>query len=579
MRYTLVTALLLLFLLFVAQPAVADDFEIPQHDHGLEEDFDKLWSKYAFDEPSGGWEDASATEYLTHASDYFYLEPPEAPEEWNREEVSRFETDDDRSIHPEGTELEDGEIVKDAHVSFFAVEPSTIYPVPQPPEEEFGEVPDDIDAELPDDDTVLLAPARNAQVHGIVDYRIEEPNVGEVVDELDEVDEGDFPTGITDVEILDHEARVALSDGGQVVTVQDSSAGSFSLTYDEIPTGALKLTANVTVTVSVGDETITPSNVSVDDTLSVVPYDFSDEDSLPAVGTTGLYPDGDTALFLTPLVDPPGWSSVGLSDGTKIHSEWRFFSARDTDWDTVRESTIGGTEDAARGYHPVNVHAYPSRDGFRIDGDAEVEEGVGPRLGPPEMPDGVSVDTPDSDFNLSQVLDIRYNSSDESREITGLVRGEPAGIQVVPELTVIRETNLTLSVVERHDNGVVTVGVSLRDSEGNPIDTRIGDDYVRVEGREQVTTGLDGTTTVNVTPSPSGGVTARYVPEDWYDTQGDGSGYLPDTDTIYAETEYDLFEELGLLLQLGFFLLPFLILVFMFDRMLGLGVWPPWRRV
>ncbi len=567
MRRLLLVSLLLLCLTFLAFPVAGDDFELPPHDHGLDEDFDKLWSKHAFDDPS---EDGDVVEYLTHSSDYFYLEPPEAPEEWNRGELSRFTTDEDTSVHPEGVELEDGEIVKDAHVSFFAVEPSTLYPVPQPPEDEFGEVPDDVDADVPDEDTVLLAPSRNAQVHGMVDYRIEGPDISD----FPEINGGLEP----DIEVVDHEARVALSDGGQVTAVRDGSAGSFSLTYDEISAGALELTAIVNVTVRVEDETQTVSDVAVNDSLTVVPYDFSD-DGFAAVGTTGIYPGGDAALFLTPLIEPPGWSSVGLSDGTKIHSEWRFFSARDTDWDTVRESTAGGTEDSSRGYHPVNVHAYPSRAGFHIDGDAEVEEGVGPRLGPPEMPDGVSVDAPESDFNLSQVLDVRYNSSDESREITGLVRGESAGIQLVPGLTVIRDTNLTLSVVERHENGVVTVGVSLRDSEGNPIDTRIGDDYVRVEGRENVTTGLDGTTTVNVTPTPSGAVTARYVPEDWHDTPDGEPGYLSDSDTIYAQAEYDLFEELGLLLQLGFFLLPFLILVFMFDRLLGWGLWPPWRRI
>jgi len=109
-------------------------------------------------------------------------------------------------------------------------------------------------------------------------------------------------------------------------------------------------------------------------------------------------------------------------------------------------------------------------------------------------------------------------------------------------------------VVERHDD-IVTVGVSLRDARGNPVDTRTGDDYVLLEGREQVTTGLDGSATVNITPMPSGGVTAKYVPQDWHETPERGSAHLSDTDSIYAQTEYDLFDELGLLVRLGFFLL------------------------
>jgi hypothetical protein len=81
---------------------------------------------------------------------------------------------------------------------------------------------------------------------------------------------------------------------------------------------------------------------------------------------------------------------------------------------------------------------------------------------------------------------------------------------------------------------------------------------------------------MEISPPPSGAVTAEYVPSPWYEAQ---TPYVGDTASINPNTDFDLISEIGMLFQLGVFLLPFLVSVYFLDRLLGLGIWPPWRRI
>gem|GEM_PF-6892334 len=537
-----VTAFLLLFLLLAASPVVG--FEVPEPDHGVEEEeFDRLWSGYSYDSPS---ENASTNEYLTQASDYAYAEPPAAPDRWNAGEVSDFFGGTARiSQHPPDAELHDGEVVKDAYVRIFGVSRST---------------------------RVLFSPERDAlyippdgEVRGFTDYRIE----------------GN--------EVLDHSVKIELVETESAV----SGNGGFSIPYEgltrsdlarpdpreePIPpdfspgdvTAELTLRANITATYMDGNETETES-IYVNDTIEVQPYNPVRP---PPIAVYGQYPDDDTALFF--LREGP-WSSVSLSDGTTVQSNWRFFSARAEGWGNMQLSTGGGSSVSEDIYHPLRVYAYPSRSGVHVEGDAEIQNILGDENEPPSLPEGLNFDLPRGEYTSVQGFDLRYDSESEAGNIrlNGIVQGTSAERSPFPSVQDIRSTDLNISVIGRQEDAI-NIEVSLINEEGDPVETRGDDGFVRIEGHGEVNTGIDGTAQMEISPPPSGAVTAEYVPSPWYEAQ---TPYVGDTASINPNTDFDLIAEIGMLFQLTVFLLPFLVSVYFLDRLLGLGIWPPWRRI
>jgi hypothetical protein len=361
----------------------------------------------------------------------------------------------------------------------------------------------------------------------------------------------------------------------EVVETGDSAAGTGGVTipYEGLSAETLTVRATVEARWTEADGDVTNDTVVAEDTVDVQPYDVS---TPPTVALRTAYPDGDDAAF---VVRGTPWSSVRLPNAT-VQSNWRFFSARDTDWDEPTRVDRGPLTDEGETYHPLRVHAYPSAGGAYVDGEARLVDSIGETYDAPALPENVSVDVVGSEYTTTRAVDLRFEGGGDI-EVAGILDGEAVSVRTPPVSQEIHATNLTLSVAERRDNGV-DVRVSLRDENGAPIDTRSAGGRVRLEGRTNVTTERDGAATVNVTPRPSGAVFARYVPNDWHDTLDERRGQTPyegDTDTLIVRNRFELFAELGLLARLGVFLLPFLLMTYMVDRALGLGVWPPWRRL
>ncbi len=531
----------MLLLILLASPAVG--FELPEPDHGVEDEFDRLWSGYGYEVPS---EDPSLNDYTTKASDYAYSEPPGAPDRWNAGEVGEFFGGSDRvSQYPPDANLRDGEAIKDVYVRTFGVSRSTL-------------------AHFSPDKEVLYVPS-DGGVRGFTDYRIE------------------------DEDVIDHSVEVEIAGagpGGETV----SGNGGFSVPYEGLaqrsgrrgtrqdPTQTTNITVRAEVTAKIeveqdGETEVVTETVVAEDSVEVRPYDTS---LPPPVAVYGRYPNNDTALFL--LREEP-WSSVDLPDGTTVHSNWRFFSAREEGWGPMRLSTSRGSSVSDQVYHPLQVHAYPSRGGVHVEGDAELRNVLGDEYDPPSLSDGLSFALPRERYKTTQGFDLRHNGDAEvgSVELNGIVHGTSVERPPFPSVQEIRTTDLGLSVTEVSDDSV-EVEVSLRDNDGNPVDTRRDDGFVRIDGHGRVNTSIDGTAEVEISPPPSGAVVAEYVPVNWYKASSEAT-YVGDTASINPRRDYGLFTELGMLSQLGVFLLPFLLSVYFLDRTLGLGIWPPWRRI
>lgn len=538
-----VTALFLLLLLLTAPPAVG--FELPEPDHGVEqEDFDRLWSDYGYDAPS---ENASVNDYLTKASDYVFSEPPGAPDRWNAGEAAEFDgAGVQASVYPPGAELNDGDAVKDAYVNFFDVSRSTR-------------------AIFSDRREVLYIPT-DGEVRGFADYRLARSGVNHSV-EIKIVETGESVSGTGGFSI----PYEGLTRGD--LTRRDPREGPLPPDFspgDE--TAELTLRANVTAKYTEGNRTVT-ENVVANDTVEVQPYNPAFP---PPIAVYGQYPNDDTALFF--LREGP-WSSVSLTDGTTVHSNWRFFSARDTNWDTMRVSTATGEGFTDQTYHPLRVYAFPSRSGVYVDGDAELRNVLGDEYEPPSLSEEMSFDLPRGTYKATQGFDLRYDGDAEtgSLALNGIVHGTSVERPPFPRVQEIRTTDLNITVTDITDESL-EIELSLRDSDGNPVDTRRDDSVVRVDGHGEVNTGIDGTAEVEISPPPSGAVVAEYVPVNWYEASAETT-YVGDRASVNPNRDYGLFAELGMVFQLGVFLLPFFLSVYFLDRMLGLGIWPPWRRI
>lgn len=113
-------------------PAVPSDGP----DYGVNNStFQRLWSEDADNGnlSADDFDDAnvsSRAEFahrVARSTDVPFARPPRAAEDWNRGDFTDFaHGGQGTSVHPEQASLEDGVYIKDAYVSIFAVQPSTI---------------------------------------------------------------------------------------------------------------------------------------------------------------------------------------------------------------------------------------------------------------------------------------------------------------------------------------------------------------------------------------------------------------------------------------------------------------------
>lgn len=530
-------------------------------DHGVDsETFHALWSgdRDAFVVHTTGREQTAMQE-LANGTDIPLDSPPAAVEDWNAGDLREFpNTDTDTSIHPPDANLQDGRFIKDAYTELFAVQPSTrarITPSMQP-----------------------LYVASNGSVLGTVDYRIELPP--------------DDRTGNRRVywSISTHrinETRVRVD--GQVIA---NASGSHTPTipYANLDTVAgqthtLALEAEVFVRVqkrievcvarangdcirwSIRFEYLT-EQVTVDDTIEVVEYDLS------ISGFRARYPNGDLGLVV--YKNHP-WLGYTLPNGD-VRGVWRFYTARDTDWDTLVRSTEATDTEAHSPLHPLQVNAYPIETGPTPSPRVTVDllEPYGTTLDPPALPAAVHLDVLTDPYTASYGIATRTQTSNHdlsALHAQGLVHGVRVRAHERYFATVpIHRSNLTLTILNRTAEKV-TVQVRLQDANTSaPINTVDREGYVVLAGERTNTSG-DGTVTRTLS-RPSGGISARYEPGAWWRNL---PGYTGDSARVLVRGT--VLQIVDALYQLGVPISLFLLGVFIIDRFTGWGAWPPWRNL
>jgi len=533
-------------------------------DHGVDErTFVVLWSG---DEdgnvstPSGDGE-LAALRQLANGTDIPLNSPPEAVEQWNHGELGEFpQTNASVSLYPPDADTADGQFVKDAYTELFAVQPST-------------------QARLSPSRTPLYV-APDGRVLGTVDYRVDVPS--------------DDTTGDRRVywRLQSHQINATrIIVDGQIETTGGGSHTA-NLAYSDIDDyrgerHTLTLEAEITVTLEKhvrtrerhcrtennsttcwtewDDEYTYPTEtVRVTDSITVEEYD------LAVSGFVARYPNGDLGLV---VYKSEPWLGHSVPNGD-VRGIWRFYSARDSDWDTLVRSTEDGSTTTHSPLHPLQVNAFPMETGPSASSPrVEILDVFGETTRPPSLPPNVNLDIATDPYTASYGIATRTATDEEFSGLRawGLVRGVTVETEKSDFARIeIHRSNLTLSTVNSTGNAT-TVRVRLEDaSTGEPINTAEREGYVVLDGQRLNTTG-NGTATVTITRS-NAVVSARYEPGRWWRAT---PGYVGDTATVHVGGP-----SLQLVATLFRFVVPvglFLLAVYFVDRVTRWQIWPPWR--
>ncbi|KAB1198970.1 hypothetical protein GJR99_11915 [Haloferax sp. MBLA0078] len=503
-------------------------------------------------------ENRTPIQQLANGTDITFTRPPATAATWTRNDFRDLNAGNAQtSVHPKHAALKDGVFIDDAHATLFAVHPSTRGHL------EAGETP------------LYVAPG--GTVRGFVDYRVRVPNGSQ--------------SGSSSVRwslVDDEVSEVRLKSDDDVIA---ESAGSHTpeLDYllDETWSTTLSLEADIevrleeTTETTIGNRTETTvtyptETITVSDSVGVEVY------NLRAYSYYAEYPNGDAGIA---IFQSRPWQGYTLTeDGeSSVRGVWRFYTARDPRWDTLVRSTDTNETEVASDALPVYVHAYPSRIGPRtepIRGGPTILESWGQERATPQstIPDTVSVEVVDQSYTPTYGLAVRSNDVDrDALRVAGIVRG----INATPITSNVggsserklRESRLTADVINQ-TNDDATIRLELRDNEtGSPIDLTTDDRRASLNGEpgggyitiadRRVRTNESGVAIVTV--DQPGIYTARYHPGAWLVAN---PAYVSDTATARWHPLSTLSGWFGLLVEVGWQFIPFVVMLYAGTRVL-----------
>ncbi|NHN48015.1 hypothetical protein G9464_10445 [Halostella sp. JP-L12] len=533
-------------------------------DHGVNETtFHALWSGDVDIADSENLTDGNRSEMaeLAMLTDIPFNAPPRDIERWNSGDHREFpETSPDVSIHPRNTTLEDGRFVKDAYVDVFAIQPSTRAQVSA------------------ENQPLYVAP--NGSLLATLDYRVRRP-----VDT--ETDTRRSTWSIDSHEIA--ETRL-LVDGDVETTRRGTHTPRLGYTSLDSYVGtnhtlaveadiAVTLEHNVTVCVNESDDGCEEWNTTITHPTETLTVNTSRPVSLYTLrvsGFAGQYPNGDQGIV---AYNNQPWAGYSLPGGG-VQGVWRFYSARDRDWDVLVHRTSADQWETRSPLQPLQVYAYPSEIGPTTDrGRVEILATHGRELEPGSMPENVELDAVTAPYTASFGLATRTELDDPSarnvidKHVTadGIVRGVSTNVTATHFVDVpINESTLTVAVTNVTDE-TVTATVRLRDAAtGEPIATADREGVVVLNG-ERVQTNASGIAVLTL-PRSGDGVTARYEPAQWWRHE---QGYVGDSDTAYVRGT--VLQTISTVYRILVPVATVLVVVYVLDRLTSWGIWPPWR--
>ncbi|WP_226008404.1 hypothetical protein [Natrinema salinisoli] len=500
-------------------------------------------------------EPRSAVHQVANGTDVTFKRPPEIAATWTRNDFEDLDAGNaDTSVHPPHADLEDGVFIEDAHTTIFAVHPSTRGHL------ESSEAP------------LYIAP--NGTIRGFIDYRVRVPNGNS------------SENATTEWSLTEHEIEeIRLKNDQEVIAEQDRShTPTLNYQIEDAWSATLTLEADINVrlkkTTQIGrdnqtDVTVTYQTESrtVSDSIDVEIYDFS------ASTYYAEYPNGDSGVA---TFQSRPWQGYTLTeDGdTRVRGVWRFYTARNTNWDTLVRSNRTDSATVGSDAIPVYVHAYPSRIGPRAEpvrnGPELIDTWGIDRPSPVgTIGENINIDIANQSYTTTYGVAVRAENVDrEALQVAGIVRGVNASI-IEPEggsQRQLRRSNLSMEVIKQNQSQA-TIRLELRDNQtGTPIkldDSRqypIGgvtrNGHITV-ANQRVETNASGVATVTI--DELGIYTARYHPGPWL---SHNPAYVSDTATTRWHPLGTIEGWFALVFEVGWQLLPFFVMFYAGKRLL-----------
>jgi len=536
----------------------------PLPEHGLDPaTFYALWSGDT--DQTGGSANTTGSfdhpvERLAASTDIPFNDPPDEVDYWNRQDRRDLPpTDVNTSIYPSAANRTQGEFIRDAYVSIFATQPSTWAYLST------------------DEPRQYVSPV--GELLGSADYRLAVPENSNTTDRRIRwgLESHRYNKSTLQVD----ERVVSQAPGGRTP--------QFAYSLREYPgrTHTLTLSVQINVTFSrhvrqcrgynedlyctnwTNHTTYPTEEISLTDSVTVTEY------SLAISGQRARYPNGDLGLVVTASAPWRGYSVPGGD----VSGVWRFYTARDQDWDTLTITNASHSRRIHSPVHPLQVYAYPTSLGATASPRRSVSvlETDGQNRSMPSLPDEIRLDVPNESYTTTASIVSRIHSStDESIPLSavaghGLVRGVSAAVNPTAfEETPIHRSNLSIEL-ETTPEGPHTVHARLEDANtGDPIETATRSGTLTVAD-QHIDTGPDGTATLTVSQARSD-VSARFEPGPWWRIE---TGYVGDSDVAIAGGTSLSFGRAAAQLFVPISL--FLLAVFLIDRITGWPLWPPWR--
>jgi hypothetical protein len=334
------------------------------------------------------------------------------------------------------------------------------------------------------------------------------------------------------VEQLTVEANLTVRVEAAALTVTNASTVSAASNASDVPTlsdasneSDASNTSDTSNASEAANTSIASDGAIVEETLTVRDSQAVEVYTLNSTLRTAVYPSGETgvAIFQT-----GPWQGYSFGNESRVRGVWRFYTARDTDWDKLIAHRRVSAERIPSDSIPVTVHAYPSRLGPQVrptGSGIDLLQTWGTTNDPPAtLGEGILADVVEQPYETTWGVATRQERIGESVTVHGIVRGTNATLATNGTTQEIREADLTLDVVDRTEEAVTLVA-TLRDGEtGRPLALESVDDgpftsggegragYLTVEG-QVVETNSSGM--ARVTIPETGTFTARYHPESW----------------------------------------------------------------
>ncbi|MFC7325879.1 hypothetical protein ACFQMF_15015 [Halorubrum rutilum] len=500
-------------------------------------------------------ENRSAVYQVANGTDVTFKRPPETAATWTRNDFEDLDAGSpDTSVYPSHADLEDGVFITDAHATIFAVQPSTRAHL------ESGETP------------LYIAP--NGTVRGLVDYRVRVPAASS--------------SGNTTISwsLTEHEIEeVRLQTDNETITEHDGAhtpALDYQLEDDWSATLTLEAEIHVrlkkTVRTDLGDQTdidisYRTESRSVSDSIAVEIYDLS------AYPYYAEYPNGDVGVA---VFQSRPWQGYTLTadDTARVRGIWRFYTARNTNWDTLIRSNRTDSATIQSDAIPVSVHAYPSRIGPRAEpvrNGPEIIETWGTDRPSPvgTIGENINIDIVNQSYTTTYGVASRVENVDrEALHVTGIVRGVDASL-VEPDTgseRQLRYSNLTVEVMQQNQSQATLrvelwdthtgAPIALDNSRQLPIGGTTRDGYITVAD-QRVETNTSGAAIVSI--DEPGIYTARYHPGSWISHD---PAYVSDTATARWHPLGTINGWFALVFEVGWQLLPFFVMFYAGKRLL-----------